>query len=94
MKPESKKWSPFVIVKVISSIITIIFAVLSMINVDNWMFRILTQAALFIVMLFSGLQTLADGNQKSLGYLNLVVAAFILFVMIYTIFVGIKIGAL
>lgn len=76
------------------SVTTIIFAGLSLLYVENWLLRIITQASLFFMILLNGIYTFSKQKEKSLGYLLIGVAAFIFFVMVNTIFVGFKIGAL
>lgn len=76
------------------SVIGLIFVVLGLFNIENWFFRIFMQASLSLMMLFMGMYTIAQGKKKDiLGYLLIGAAAFLFFVMIHTIVVGIKIGA-
>lgn len=76
------------------SITSIIFAVLSLFNIENWLLRIFTQGSLSLMMLFDGIHTILQQKEKyKLGYLLMGVAAFTFFVMIYTIVVGFKKGA-
>ncbi|WP_425807531.1 hypothetical protein ACHOLT_09435 [Desulfitobacterium sp. Sab5] len=76
------------------SVTTLIFAVLSFFNIENWFLRIFMQGSLSLMMLFMGMETISQEKEKyKLGYLHIGVAAFLFFVMIHTIVVGIKIGA-
>lgn len=75
------------------SVTTLIFAVLSFFNIENWLLRIFMQGSLSLMMLFMGMETILQEKEKyKLGYLLIGAAAFSFFVMIHTIVVGIKIG--
>lgn len=77
------------------SVTTTIFAVLSLFHIENWLLRIFTQGSLCLMMLFNGIHTISNQKEKyKTGYLHIGVAAFIFIVMLFTIFVGFKIGAL
>jgi hypothetical protein len=79
---------------IIISVTTIILAAFSFFNIDNWYLRIFTQGSLCLMMLLRGMQTISLQKEKyTSGYLYFGVATFILFVMIYSIIVGIKINA-
>jgi len=82
---------PNVLVKFFS-VTTIIFAILSFFNIENWLLRIFTQGSLCLMMLFLGINTISQ--QKGIhGYLLIGAAAFTFFVMLNTIAVGLNIGA-
>jgi hypothetical protein len=76
------------------SAITIVFAVLSITNLESYPLRIVTQASLCLLMVFNGINIFAKKKQKQLGYLFFGVAVFLLFVMAFTVFVGFEIGRL
>ena len=92
MKLETKKSLSKVMVKFFS-LLTLIFGILSLFHLDNWLLRIITQASLCLMTLFNGIDTFFYKKDKS-GYLFFGVAAFIFIVMLLTIFVGFDIGAL
>jgi len=92
MELEFKKMSSKVMSKFFS-LTTVIFGILSLFHLDNWVLRIITQASLCLMMLFNGIDTVFYKKNKS-GYLSIGVAAFIFIVMLFTIFVGFNIGAL
>ncbi|WP_425800778.1 hypothetical protein ACHOLT_11615 [Desulfitobacterium sp. Sab5] len=74
------------------SVTTLIFAVLSFFNIENWFLRIFMPGSLSLMMLFMGMETISQEKEKyKLGYFG--AAAFLFFVMIHTIVVGIKIDA-
>jgi len=76
------------------AVTTLIFAVLSFFNIENWFLRIFMQGSLSLNMLFMGMHTISQEKEKyKLGYLLIGTAAFSFFVMINTIVVGFKIGA-
>jgi hypothetical protein len=75
------------------SITTLIFAVLSFFDIQNWFLRIFMQGNLSLMMLFMGMHTISQQKDKLEGYLLIAVAVFSFLVMINTIVVGIKIGA-
>lgn len=71
---------------ILVSLITIIFAGLSIFNVDNIEFRVITQATLSLTMLLRGIQSIKYNEQKLLGYTLVGVSCFLLLVMFFTIF--------
>lgn len=75
------------------SVTTLIFAVLSFLNIENWFLRIFIQGSLSLMMLFMGMHTILQEKKYKLGYLLIVAAAFSFFVMINIIVVGFRIGA-
>jgi len=76
------------------SLITIIFAVSGLFNIENWFLRIFMQGSLSLMMLFMGMHTVTQEKEKyKLGYLLFGEATFSFFVMINTVVVGLKIGA-
>lgn len=76
------------------SVITLIFAVLSFFNIENWFLRIFTQGSLGLMMLFTGMHTISQEKEKrKSGYWVIGASVFLFLVMIYTIVVGFKIGA-
>lgn len=77
----------FSITIILISLITIIFAVLSFFNINNILFRVITQASLSLTMILKGIQDIKYNEQKLLGYAFLGVSFFLLFVMFFTIFV-------
>lgn len=94
MKIEVKNKLPITITIaiVVTSISTCAFASLSIHNGSSWILRILTQASLCLTMLLSGVNNFIYQKQKMLGFLLWSVSGFLLFVMIYTIYVGIQIN--
>jgi hypothetical protein len=73
---------------------TLIFAILSFINIENWLIRIFTQGSLSFMMLFMGMHTISQEKEKNTqGYLLIGAGAFSFLVMINTIVVGFKISA-
>jgi len=65
------------------SVTTIIFVVLSMFNIENWLLRIFTQGSFCLAMLFEGIHTISHQKEKyKSGYLLIGAAALIFFVMI------------
>jgi hypothetical protein len=71
------------------SVTTIAFAVLSLLYIENWLLRIFTQGSLCLMMLSKGIYTISNKKEKyRLGYLIIGAAAFIFFVMLFTIYVG------
>lgn len=91
MKLDRKKVN-FFVATLICSVVTIVFAILSIVNEDNWLFRIGTQASLALSMIINGAQTLIIQKNKKIAYLLIGVSVFILFVMVDTIIVGYKTG--
>ena len=76
------------------TVTTLILAVLSFFNIENWFLRTFTQGSLSLMMLFMGMHTISQEKEKrKLGYWIIGAAAFSFFVMINTIVVGFKIGA-
>lgn len=93
MKVDVKKRLPITIAIVITSISTCVCASLSIHNDSSWIFRVLTQASLCLTMLLGGVNNFIFQKQKMLGFLLCSVSGFLLYVMIYTIYVGIKLNA-
>lgn len=88
MKEVKKKLSITIIV---SSILTIIFALVSINSGNIYVFRILTQVCIFLTMLLSGVNCFVYQKQKVLGSFIWLVSAFILFVIADTIFTSMSI---
>ncbi|WP_026884931.1 hypothetical protein [Clostridium akagii] len=91
MKIELKKNTPIIIAIIIASIFTIVFSSLTISNSNSnsnsnsYVFRILTQGSLCLIMLLSGLNSFSYQKQRVLGFFMCIVSAFLLFVMISTI---------
>ena len=76
------------------SVVTLIFAVSALFNIENWFLRIFMQGSLSLMIIFMGMNTISQGKEKyQLGYLSIGAGAFVFLVMINTIVVGFKIGA-
>lgn len=86
MKPDSKKGQPLLIAMIAFSVITIIFAVLSILNIENSLVRIMTQASLSLTLMTNGIYILLYQKQNKLGYFLLGVSALILIVMIFIVY--------
>lgn len=90
MKIELKKKLPITIATIVASISTISFAILSIYEGNNWMFRIFTQGSLCLTMLLSGFNWFIYQKQKVLSYFLWIVSGFVLFEMISTIYYGLQ----
>lgn len=90
MKIEFKKKIPITIAIIVSSILTCVFASLSIYNGSSWAFRILTQGSLCLTMLLSGVNCFVYQKQKVLFFFLWLVSGFLLIVMVFTINVGLK----
>lgn len=91
MKIEFKKKLPITIAIIITSILTIVFASLSINNSNIYVFRILTQGSLFLTMLLSGVNCFIYQKQRLLGFFMWFVSAFTIFVMVDTIIKSVSI---
>ena len=69
------------------SVITTFFAVVSIFNIDNIQFRIITQASLTLTTLLNGIRSIRYDKQKKMGYSLIGVSIFLFFVMLFTAFV-------
>ena len=85
IKIEFKKILPITIAILITSILTIVFASLSINNSNICNFDILTQGSLFLTMLLSGINSFVYQKQKMLGIFMWFVSAFVLFLIVDTI---------
>jgi len=92
LKIKIRKISIFKIIGILFSIVTIIFGVLSILNLENWIMRIIMQASLCLTLLINGIDILGSQKNKKTGYFLLGVSALNLFVMVFTFFVGFKTG--
>ncbi|MFT8315653.1 MAG: hypothetical protein ABF633_15595 [Clostridium sp.] len=88
MKDQLKRKLPIIIAIIVTSIFTIIFAALSIIHNDSFMFRILTQGSLSIAMLLNGVNSFVYQKHKSIALFQLIVFGFLIFVIISTIHTG------
>lgn len=82
MKIQFKKKLPITII--ITSILTLVFASLSINNSNIYEFRILTQGSLFLTMLLSGVNYFVCKKQKMLGVFMWLVSTIVLFVIVDT----------
>ena len=78
---------------IIFALIAVLFGILSIINIQNYLYRILLQGFLAMELLFLGLTINSNANTKA-GYIPIIVAAFVFCAMLYTLYVGIDINAL
>ncbi|WP_446898409.1 hypothetical protein ACSVC9_00335 [Clostridium sp. LBM24168] len=69
----------------LTSILTIIFASLSVGNRNSYILRVLTQGGLCLTMLLSGINYFVYQKQKELAVFMWFVSAFALFVLVNTI---------
>ncbi|PKM95969.1 MAG: hypothetical protein CVU84_03985 [Firmicutes bacterium HGW-Firmicutes-1] len=67
MKLNSKKIF-FLVTIMTFSVTTIGFAILSIANKDNWLFRIGTQVSLIVSLLMNGLQTLTIQKKEGIAF--------------------------
>ncbi|AGK96408.1 hypothetical protein [Clostridium pasteurianum] len=88
MKIELKKKLPITIALIITSLLTIIFAALSITYGNSFTFRVLTQGSVAITMFLSGINSLIYQKQKLIALFSFLVSGFLIFVMITTIHVG------
>lgn len=88
IKIELKKGLPIRILTIVTSISTIVFATLSIANVDSWIFRIFAQGSLCLIMMFNGINFFVYKKQKAIGLFLWLVCGFLLFVMIFIIKIG------
>ena len=93
MSSESRLKTLLTAWTIIVSITTIVFAALSIMNVNSWFLRLGTQISLFLLNLSNGISFLYR-KQKNTGYFLIGVAALMFFVVVSTIMAGIKRGAL
>jgi hypothetical protein len=94
MKSELEERSALSTANKFFAVTTIIFAILSLLYIENWLLRIFAEASLFLLILFNGLYTLIDLKRKSLGYFLIGISAFLLAALIFTIYVAFHTGAL
>lgn len=91
MKLKLKKALPKV--GLFFAVTTMIFAGLSLFNLDNLWFRIITQASACLLMIFKGVYTISYQKEKyRMGYVYIGVAAFIFVIMINTTIAGYRTG--
>jgi hypothetical protein len=88
MKFQFRRKLPIRIAIIFASILTIIFAALSITYGNSFTFRILTQGNLAIVMLLSGVNSLFYQKQRVLALFNFLVSGFLIFVILSTIHAG------
>ena len=80
-----KKKLPITIAIIINSILTFIFASLSINNTNSYILRISTQGCACLTMLLSGVNFYVYLKQRVLGYFMWLISGFSLFVMVETI---------
>ncbi|WHH58332.1 hypothetical protein [Petroclostridium sp. X23] len=90
MKIEFKKKRPIVIAIIFASILGVVCAALSIYDGESWVLRILTQGSLLLTMLFHGVNCFVYHKQKVVGSFLWIVSGFLLFVMIFTVYVGLQ----
>lgn len=73
-------------------LLTITFGILSIININDCLFRILSQGFFWISVLFSGILDIAYKNKKTLGYFSIGASIILFCVMFSTIYATFKIG--
>jgi hypothetical protein len=88
MKFQFRRKLPIRIAIIFASILTIIFAALSITYGNSFTFRILAQGSLAIVMLLSGVNSLFYQKQRVLALFNFLVSGFLIFVILSTIHAG------
>jgi hypothetical protein len=94
MKIEFKKKLPITIATIISSILTIAFALLSINNSNIYVFdvfRILTIGGTSLTMFLTGVNCFVYRKQKLLGFFMWFVSAFAIFMMVDTIIKSVSI---
>lgn len=94
MKMGIKKKLPLVIAIIVVSIFVIIFASLSIINEQKLLYRILAQGSLSLSMTLSGIDCYFYRKQKIIGAFCWLATAFLIFVMFYTIYIGLQLNVL
>lgn len=94
MTPELNTRLPLSIASYLFSVTTIVFSILLIFNVGNWLFRIGMLGSICLWMLCKVIHNFAFHKQKSSGVVLIGVFALTLYALIYTIFVGFKVGAL
>ncbi|WP_446897166.1 hypothetical protein ACSVC9_09055 [Clostridium sp. LBM24168] len=80
-----KKKLPIKIAVIIVSAVTVLFALLSIKDSSNYVFRLLAQGSLCLTMFLSGVNYFGYQKQKALGIFLWIVSAFMLFVIVDTI---------
>lgn len=88
-KKEGRNILAIRLVAFILSAATIIFALIGFYNPDNWFIKVAMQASLGLLMLLNGTEALILKRRKVLGASLIGVSAFVLCVMIYTVYVGV-----
>ena len=88
-KKEGRNILAIRLVAFILSGATIVFALIGFYNPDNWFVKVAMQASLGLLMLLNGTEALVLKRRKVLGASLIGVAAFVLCVMIYTVYVGV-----
>lgn len=91
MKVEIKKKLPITIAIMAISILTVVFAFISINNRNIYVFHILTQGSLFLTMLLSGFNWFVYQKQKMLGLFMWLVSAFVLVEIVDTIITSVGI---
>jgi hypothetical protein len=91
MKVEIKKKLPITIAIMAISILTVVFAFISINNRNIYVFHILTQGSLFLTMLLSGFNWFIYQKQKMLGLFMWLVSAFVLVEIVDTIITSVGI---
>lgn len=86
-----KKKLPIKIAIIIASAFTVLFALLSIKNSSNYLFRILAQGSLCLTIFLSGINYFSYQKQKALGIFLWIVSAFILFVIVDIIIISVNI---
>ena len=93
VKKVRKKDFPIRVIAMILSLVTISFTILAIVNNANWYYKVVWQSTLGLLMLLNGMEAVLLLKKKKLGYTLLVVSAFVLASMIFTVTYGIKINA-
>lgn len=92
MKPQSIK-RLFTIGTITCSLLVITFSILSIMNIENWLLRILTQGSLGLSTLLDGIRETIYENKKKLGRFKIAISVFLFCAMFFTIYVAFKIDA-
>ena len=93
VKKVRKKDFPIRFIAMILSLVTITFTILAIANNANWYYKVVWQSTLGLLMLLNGMEAVLLLKKKKLGYTLLVVSAFVLACMIYTVVYGLKTNA-
>lgn len=89
MKIEFKNKRLIKYLLIISSVLTMIFASLSMLYIHSWIIRVATQFSLSLTMVFCGIETYFV-KKKKIAIFLWAVAVFLMFIMIETIITSVQ----